>query len=63
MEELNSTFDEEEGEVVELKRKFKVNPIPNSYNSYSIDEKEQRDWSGNIYLACFLGILLIAFFC
>ncbi|WP_180228753.1 hypothetical protein [Priestia megaterium] len=43
-------------------RKIVVKPIVDSYNSYSIDEKERRDWSGNIYLACFAGILAIAFF-
>ncbi|SFH47317.1 hypothetical protein SAMN04487776_11833 [Priestia megaterium] len=43
-------------------RKFKVEPIENSYNSYLISDKEKRDWSGNIYLGCVAIILAIAFF-
>ncbi|CAI8918352.1 hypothetical protein [Priestia megaterium] len=43
-------------------RKIVVKPIADSYNSFSIDEKQKRDWSGNIYLACVAGILAIAFF-
>ncbi|MBE2977758.1 hypothetical protein [Priestia megaterium] len=43
-------------------RRIVVKPVDGSYNSYSIDEKQKRDWSGNIYLACVVGILAIAFF-
>ncbi|WP_394530960.1 hypothetical protein [Priestia aryabhattai] len=47
---------------LEIQRKLKIEPIEGSYNSYVVDEKEKRDWSGNIYLACVAAILAIAFF-
>lgn len=50
------------GKEVALQRKLKIEPIEGSYNSYVVDEKEKRDWSGNIYLACVAAILAIAFF-
>ncbi|MGE6896713.1 hypothetical protein [Priestia flexa] len=56
-EELSSTFDKE----VDV-RHIVLKPIKGSYNSYTIDEKKQRDWSGNVYLSCFVIILAIAFF-
>ncbi|MGE6897575.1 hypothetical protein [Priestia flexa] len=55
-EELKSTLGEEDKQ-----RKIIVKPIEGSYNSYSVDEKEQRDWSGNLYLISFAIILTIAF--
>lgn len=58
MEELDLILDKE----VEIQRKLKIEPIEGSYNSYVVDEKEKRDWSGNIYLACVVAILAIAFF-
>ncbi|MCU7741532.1 hypothetical protein [Priestia megaterium] len=58
MEESNSICDDEE---IALQRNFKVTAIPGSYNSYSIDDKMKRDWSGNIYLLCFLGVLIISY--
>ena len=58
MEELDLILDKE----VEIQRKLKIEPIKGSYNSYVVDEKEKRDWSGNIYLACVVAILAIAFF-
>ncbi|MDI3090087.1 hypothetical protein QJ133_02720 [Priestia megaterium] len=51
-------FDKEQ----DVHRKLKVKPIADSYNSYLIEEKEKRDWSGNIYLGCVAVILAIAFF-
>ncbi|MBW0933455.1 hypothetical protein [Priestia megaterium] len=51
-------FDKEQ----DMQRKLKVKPIADSYNSYVIEEKEKRDWSGNIYLGCVAAILAIAFF-
>ncbi len=50
------------GKEVALQRKLKIEPLEGSYNSYVVDEKEKRDWSGNIYLACVAAILAIAFF-
>ncbi|MDP1443086.1 hypothetical protein [Priestia megaterium] len=50
------------GNEIDSPRKIKVEPIPGSYNSYVVDEKEKRDWSGNIYLGCVAAILAIAFF-
>ncbi|MED3867236.1 hypothetical protein [Priestia megaterium] len=50
------------GKEVVLQRKLKIDPIEGSYNSYAVNEKEKRDWSGNIYLACVVAILAIAFF-
>jgi hypothetical protein len=50
------------GKEVALQRKLKIEPIEGSYNSYEVNEKEKRDWSGNIYLACVAAILAIAFF-
>ncbi|MGG3159796.1 hypothetical protein ABEP50_29600 [Priestia megaterium] len=50
------------GKEVALQRKLKIEPIEGSYNSYAVNEKEKRDWSGNIYLACVAAILVIAFF-
>ncbi|MBT2281672.1 hypothetical protein J7E51_27850 [Priestia megaterium] len=47
---------------VPYQRKIVVKPVAGSYNSFSIDEKQKRDWSGNIYLACVVGVLTIAFF-
>ena len=58
MEELELILDKE----VEIQRKLKIDPIEGSYNSYAVNEKEKRDWSGNIYLACVAAILAIAFF-
>jgi predicted nuclease with RNAse H fold len=58
MEELDLILDKE----VEIQRKLKIEPIEGSYNSYVVDEKEKRDWSGNIYLACVAAILAIVFF-
>ena len=58
MEELDLILDKE----AEIQRKLKIVPIEGSYNSYVVDEKEKRDWSGNIYLACVAAILAIAFF-
>lgn len=58
MEELDLILDKE----VEIQRKLKIEPIEGSYNSYVVGEKEKRDWSGNIYLACVAAILAIAFF-
>lgn len=58
MEESELTFDKEQ----DMQRKLKVKPIADSYNSYVIEEKEKRDWSGNIYLGCIAAILAIAFF-
>ena len=58
MEELDLILDEE----FEIQRKLKIDPIEGSYNSYAVNEKEKRDWSGNIYLACVAAILAIAFF-
>ena len=58
MEESDLIFDSEQ----ETKRKLKIEPITGSYNSYSVDEKDKRDWSGNIYLGCVAAILAIAFF-
>lgn len=58
MEESELTFDKEQ----DMQRKLKVKPIADSYNSYVIEEKEKRDWSGNIYLGCVAAILAIAFF-
>lgn len=58
MEESNWIFDKEAGS----QRKLKIEPIAGSYNSYSIDEKEKRDWNDNIYLGCLIAILAIAFF-
>ncbi|MGG0494828.1 hypothetical protein ABEY62_17880 [Priestia megaterium] len=57
----------EESELIldrkqDMQRKLKVKPIADSYNSYVIEEKEKRDWSGNIYLGCVAAILAIAFF-
>ncbi|MED3852077.1 hypothetical protein P4607_11990 [Priestia megaterium] len=51
-------FDKEQ----DMQRKLKVKPISDSYNSYVIEEKEKRDWRGNIYLGCVAAILAIAFF-
>ncbi|MDT0150180.1 hypothetical protein Q9R38_26985 [Priestia aryabhattai] len=59
VEELHWIYDN--NEEVDLQRTFKVTAIPGSYNSYSIDDKMKRDWSGNIYLLCFLGILIISY--
>ncbi|WP_425204048.1 hypothetical protein [Priestia megaterium] len=50
------------GKEVALQRKLKIEPIEGSYNSYAVNEKEKKDWSGNIYLACVATILAIAFF-
>ena len=50
------------GKEVALQRKLKIQPIEGSYNSYTVNEKEKRDWSGNVYLACVAAILAIAFF-
>lgn len=50
------------GKEVALQRKLKIEPIEGSYNSYAVNEKEKRDWSGNVYLACVAAILAIAFF-
>ncbi|WP_394549302.1 hypothetical protein [Priestia aryabhattai] len=50
------------GKEVALQRKLKIEPIEGSYNSYTVNEKEKRDWSGNVYLACVTAILAIAFF-
>ncbi|MED4256704.1 hypothetical protein P4689_29540 [Priestia megaterium] len=50
------------GNEIDSPRKIKVEPIPGSYNSYVVDEKEKRDWSGNIYLGCVAVILAISFF-
>lgn len=50
------------GKEVALQRKLKIEPIEGSYNSYAVNEKEKRDWNGNIYLACVAAILAIAFF-
>ncbi|MCM3186009.1 hypothetical protein ABIC37_005538 [Priestia megaterium] len=47
---------------VALQRKLRIDPIEGSYNSYAVNEKDKRDWSGNIYLACVAAILAIAFF-
>ena len=58
MEEFELIFDKEQ----DMQRKLKVQPIADSYNSYVIEEKEKRDWSGNIYLGCVAAILAIAFF-
>lgn len=58
MEELDLILDKE----IEIQRKLKIEPIEGSYNSYVVGEKEKRDWSGNIYLACVAAILAIAFF-
>jgi hypothetical protein len=58
MEESELIFDKEQ----DMQRKLKVKPISDSYNSYVIEEKEKRDWSGNIYLGCVAAILAIAFF-
>ncbi|MGX9161976.1 hypothetical protein [Priestia megaterium] len=56
MEELNWTSDEPE-----VPRKLKIEPITGSYNSYNVNEKSKRDWSGNIYLLGLLGILIITY--
>lgn len=58
MEESELIFDKEQ----DMQRKLKVKSIADSYNSYVIEEKEKRDWSGNIYLGCVAAILAIAFF-
>ncbi|CJG28948.1 Uncharacterised protein [Streptococcus pneumoniae] len=58
MEELDLILDKE----AEIQRKLKIEPIEGSYNSYAVHEKERRDWSGNVYLACVAAILAIAFF-
>lgn len=58
MEELDLILDKE----AEMQRKLKIEPIEGSYNSYVVNEKEKRDWSGNIYLVCVAAILAIAFF-
>lgn len=58
MEESDLIFDKKQ----EMQRKLKVKPIVDSYNSYVIEEKEKRDWSGNLYLGCIAAILAIAFF-
>ncbi|MGX9161912.1 hypothetical protein [Priestia megaterium] len=49
-------------EEVQQQRKLEIEPIQGSYNSYFVNEKGKRDWSGNIYLACLVAILAIAFF-
>ncbi|MGF9741803.1 hypothetical protein ABEX38_31030 [Priestia megaterium] len=51
-------FDKEQNR----QRKLKVKTIVDSYNSYVIEEKEKRDWSGNIYLGCVAAILAVVFF-
>lgn len=56
MEELDLILDKEG------QRKLKIEPIEGSYNSYAVHEREKRDWSGNIYLACLALILAIGFF-
>ncbi|MFL0497776.1 hypothetical protein [Priestia megaterium] len=58
MEESELIFDKKQ----DMQRKLKVKPVVDSYNSYVIEEKEKRDWSGNIYLGCVAAILAIAFF-
>ena len=58
MEESELIFDKEQ----DMQRKLKVKSIADSYNSYVIEEKEKRDWSGNIYLGFVAAILAIAFF-
>ena len=58
MEESNLIL----GKEVALQRKLEIEPIEGSYNSYAVNEKEKKDWSGNIYLACVATILAIAFF-
>ncbi|NGY80513.1 hypothetical protein F6Y02_41385 (plasmid) [Bacillus megaterium] len=58
MEESELIFDKEQ----DMQRKLKAKPIADSYNSYVIEEKEKRDWSGNVYLGCVAAILAIAFF-
>lgn len=58
MEELDLILDNE----AEIQRKLKIEPIEGSYNSYVVHEKEKRDWSGNVYLACVAAILAIVFF-
>ncbi|MDI3090012.1 hypothetical protein QJ133_02320 [Priestia megaterium] len=58
MEESELIFEKEQ----DMQRKLKVKPIADSYNSYVIEEKEKRDWSGNIYLGFVAAILAIAFF-
>ncbi|MFQ6584595.1 hypothetical protein [Priestia megaterium] len=58
MEESDLILDKK----AEIQRKLKIEPIVGSYNSYTVNEKEKRDWSGNIYLACVAAILTIAFF-
>lgn len=50
------------GKEVALHRKLKIEPIEGSYNSYLVNEKEKKDWSGNVYLVCVAAILAIAFF-
>jgi hypothetical protein len=50
------------GKEVALQRNLKIEPIEGSYNSYAVNEKEKRDWSGSVYLACVAAILAIAFF-
>ncbi|MGF9893029.1 hypothetical protein ABEX78_30615 [Priestia megaterium] len=50
------------GKEVALQRKLKIEPIEGSYNSYAVHDKEKRDWSGNVYLACVAAVLAIAFF-
>lgn len=57
MEEFGLIFDKEQ----DMQRKLKLKPIPDSYNSYLVEEKEKRDWSGNIYLGCIVAILTIVF--
>lgn len=57
MEEFGLIFDKEQG----MQRKLKLKPIPDSYNSYLVEEKEKRDWSGNIYLGGIVAILTIVF--
>ncbi|MGG2090936.1 hypothetical protein ABFY59_29065 [Priestia aryabhattai] len=46
----------------EVQRKLKIEPIEGSYNSYAVQEREKKDWRGNIYLACVAAILAISFF-
>ncbi len=56
MEELDLILDKE------VQRKLKIEPIEGSYNSYAVHEREKREWSGNIYLACVALTLAIGFF-
>lgn len=59
IEEYDWTLDKD----IEAPRKLKIEPVKDSYGSYTVNEKDKRDLVGTIYLVSFFGILLISYLC